>query len=187
MFTRSPKSEAAVRADTQVLPVINSDTAGRKMDRSAELHRLLAEYRIMEQEMARLEDTKKTLRARMQRLIEEEGKSAFAATVDGVPIVLELKTHMEIRYDETLLRARLGKEYDRILQPDMAKIRHHLTELGPALTPYLEKIGSPSREKIRQLVSSGEIPIDAFRGAFQKIQKSILFVKKHPPLPVSDK
>ena len=27
------------------------------MDRSAELHRLLAEYRVMEKEMARLEET----------------------------------------------------------------------------------------------------------------------------------
>jgi len=58
-------------------------------------------------------------------------------------------------------------------------------ELSPILAPHLEKIGSPSREKIRQLVSSGEIPLDIFRGAFQKIQKSILFVKKHPPLPDS--
>jgi hypothetical protein len=80
----------------------------------------------------------------------------------------------------------LGREYDRILLPDIAKIRRHLVELGPVLAPDLEKIGSPSRPKIRQLVSSGEIPLDIFRSAFQKIQKSILFVKKPLPLPVSD-
>jgi hypothetical protein len=147
---------------------------------------LLSEYRIMEKEMARLEDIKKTLRGAIQKLLEEEGKSAFAAIVNGEQIILELKTHTEIRYDENLLRTRLGREYDRILQPDMAKIRHHLVELGPVLAPHLGKIGSPSREKIRQLVSSGEILLDVFRGAFQKVQKSILFVKKHPHLPVSD-
>ena len=145
---------------------------------------MLAEYRVMEKEMARLEETKKTLRAAIQKLLEEEGKPAFAAIVNGEQILLELKTHTEIRYDENLLRARLGKEYERILQPDIAKIRRHLVELGPVLAPHLEKIGSPSRAKIRQLVSTGEIPLDIFRGAFQKIQKSILFVKKHLPLPV---
>jgi len=93
------------------------------MDRGAELHRLLAEYRGMEKETARIEETKKTLRAAIQGLLEEEGKSAFAAIVNGEQILLELKTHTEIRYDETLLRTRLGKEYEQILQPDMAKIR----------------------------------------------------------------
>jgi hypothetical protein len=162
------------------------DTGRRKMDRSTELNRLMAEYRVMEKEMARLEETKKELRAAIQRLLEEEGKSAYAAVVNGEPIVLELKTHTEIRYDENLLIARLGRDYDRILQPDIAKIRRHLVELGPVLAPHLEKIGSPSRLKIRQLVSSGEIPIEAFRGAFQKIQKTILFVKKYLPLPDSN-
>jgi hypothetical protein len=152
------------------------------MDRGAELHRLLAEYRVMEKEMARLEETKKTLRAAIQGLLEEEGETAFAAIVNGEQMLVELKTHTEIRYDEALLRTRLGREYDRILQPDMTKIRRHLQELSPVLAAHLEKIGSPSREKIRQLVASGEIPLDIFRGAFHKIQKSILFVK-HPPLP----
>jgi len=156
------------------------------MDRSTELNRLLAEYRVMEKEMARLDETKKTLRAAIQRVLDEEGKSAYAAIVNGEPIVLQLKTQTEIRYDENLLRTRLGREYDRILQPDIAKIRRHLMELEPVLAPHLEKIGSPSRQKIRQLVSSGEIPLEVFRGAFQKIQKSILFVKKPLPLPVSD-
>lgn len=155
------------------------------MDRSAELHRLLAEYRVMEKEMARLEETRRTLRAAIQGLLEAEGTSAFAAIVSGEQILLELKTHTEIRYDEALLRTRLGTDYHRVLKPDMAKIRRHLAELSPILAPYLDIIGSPSREKIRQLVSSGEIPLDAFRGTFQKIQKSILFVRKQLPLPDS--
>lgn len=156
------------------------------MDRTAELHRLLAEYRKMEREMARLEDTKKTLRAAIQRILEEEGKSIFLANVDDEQIILELKPRMEIRYNEDLLRSRLGQDYRRILQPDIAKIRQHLSELGPFLAPHMEMIGSPSRKKIQQLVSSGEIPMDAFRGAFQKINKPVLFVKKRPPLCDSD-
>ena len=83
------------------------------MDRSAELHRLLAEYRVMEKEMARLEETRKTLRAAIQGLLEAEGTSAFAAIVNGEQILLELKTHTEIRYDEALLRTRLGIDYHR--------------------------------------------------------------------------
>jgi len=41
------------------------------MDREAELHRLLAEYRKMEKEMARLEDTKNRLpgREKIQQLV----------------------------------------------------------------------------------------------------------------------
>jgi len=155
------------------------------MNRAAELHRLLAEYLVMEKEMARLDEARKTLRAAIQGLLEAEGKSAFAVIVDGKQILLELKTYTEIRYDETLLRTRLGTDYHRILKPDMTKIRRQLAELSAVLAPHLETIGSPSREKIKQLVSSGEIALDAFRGTFQKIQKSILFVRKHLPLPES--
>lgn len=151
------------------------------MDRTAELHRLLSEYRKMEREMARLEDTKKTLRAALQKILEDEGKSIFTASVEDEPIVLELKPRTEIRYNENLLRSRLGQDYRRILRPDIAKIRQHLDELEPDLEPHLDKIGSPSREKIQQLVSSGAIPLEAFRGAFQKTHKPILFVKKPPP------
>ena len=53
------------------------------MNRAAELHRLLAEYLVMEKEMARLDETRKTLRAAIQGLLEAEGKSAFAVIVDG--------------------------------------------------------------------------------------------------------
>jgi hypothetical protein len=60
-----------------------------------------------------------------------------------------------------------------------------LPSVGVEMVHYLDKIGSPSRAKTRQFISSGEIPLDAFRGAFQKIPKSILFVKKQPPLPDS--
>jgi hypothetical protein len=149
------------------------------MARGHELHQLLAEYQVLEKELARLEEAKKTMRAAIQKLLEEEGKSSFLLTVNGEPILLELKTHVEIRYDENLLRSRLGKDYGRILQPDIAKIRHHLAELSPILTPHLDQIGSPSRTIIKQLVSTGEISLEVFRGAFQKIQKSILFVRKH--------
>jgi hypothetical protein len=152
------------------------------MDRTSELQRLLVEYRKMEHELARLEGTKKTLRSAIQRILEEEGRSTLLANVDGEPIVLELKPRTEIHYDETLLRSRLGQDYHRILQPDIAKIRRHLSELGPSLASHIEMIGSPSRDKIQQLVSSGDIPMEAFRGAFQKINKPILFVKKRPPL-----
>jgi hypothetical protein len=151
------------------------------MDRTAELQRLLVEYRKVEKEMARLEDTKKTLRAAIQRILEDEGKSIFLANVDDEQIILELKPRMEIRYNEDLLRSRLGQDYRRILQPDIVKIRQHLAELGPSLAPHMEMIGSPSRKKIQQLVSSGEIPMDAFRGAFQKTHKPVLFVKKPAP------
>lgn len=158
--------------------LLTDNQAGQRMGRTAELHRLLSEYRKMEREMARLEDTKKTLRAALQKILEEEGKSIFLANVDSEQIMLELKPRVEIRYNEDLLRSRLGRDYPRILRPDISKIRQHLTELESDLAPHLEKIGSPSRIKIKQLVSSGEIPLDAFRGAFQKIHKSILFVKK---------
>jgi hypothetical protein len=60
------------------------------------------------------------------------------------------------------------------MQPDIAKIRRHRVEWCPVLAPHLEKIGSPSRQTIRQLLSNGEIPLEIFRGAFLKIQKSIL-------------
>ena len=98
--------------------------------------------------------------------------------VDNEPVALDLKEHTEVRYNEALLQQRLGPRYARILAPDLKKIRQHLQEITPALTPYLDKIGAPSRDIIKQLILSGEFSTSEFQGTFKKIQKKTLYVRK---------
>ncbi len=111
-------------------------------------------------------------------MLEGEGRTHYFLVVDNEPAILDLRQHTEVRYNEALLQQRLGPRYARILSPDLKKIRQHLQEITPALTPYLDKIGSHSRDIIKQLILSGEFDKHEFQGAFEKVEKTTLYVKK---------
>ncbi len=150
------------------------------MNTREELQVILAEYRKIEKELEYLEQQKQALREKIRGLLEDSGRTHYFIVVDNEPVVLDLKQHTEVRYNEALLQQRLGPKYGRILSPDLKKIRQHLQEITPALTPYLDKIGSPSRAIIKELILHGEFDKHEFQGAFEKVEKTTLYVKKSP-------
>lgn len=148
------------------------------MNTKEELQVILAEYRLIEEQLEYLEQQKRILREKIRGLLESEGRNHYFLVVDNEAVALDLKKHTEVRYNEALLRQRLGPRYVRVLTPDLKKIRQHLQEITPALAPYLDKIGTPSREMIKQLILSGEFSTSEFQGTFEKVQKKILYVRK---------
>lgn len=152
------------------------------MEITEELKPILEQYRKIEQELENLEQRKQTLRTRIQGVLDGKGQTFHSQMVNGEPMILVLKQHTEIRYNEEILRRRLGNEYVSILKPDLKKIKTHLQEITPALLPYLEKIGTPSRETIKYLIGEGKLEQQQFQGAFEKTMKTTLFVKKQPVL-----
>ena len=148
------------------------------MNTREELQVILTEYRMIEKELEYLEQQKQALREKIRGLLKEEGRTRYFIVVDNEPVVLDLRQHTEVRYNEALLQQRLGPKYVRILSPDLKKIRQHLQEITPVLTPYMDKIGSPSRDIIKQLILSGEFDKHEFQGTFEKVEKTTLYVKK---------
>ena len=148
------------------------------MNTKEELQVVLAEYRLIEEQLEYLEQQKQILREKIRGLLENERRNHYFLVVDNEPVALDLKKHTEVRYNEALLRQRLGPRYVRVLAPDLKKIRQHLQEITPALTPYLDRIGAPSRDIIKQLILSGEFSTSEFQGTFEKVQKTTLYVRK---------
>lgn len=151
------------------------------MDTDEALQALLGEYRQVEAEIKAMEEERQALSARIQDLMTAAGKDSLSLTVDGEPLFLVLEQRSEIVYNEDLLRERLGEKYNSILEPDPRKLRHYPPEILEALAPFLDRIGSPSRQRIRTAIENGDVAQSAFEGAFEKNRKTVLYVKKRPP------
>ncbi len=150
------------------------------MDVNEALQALLREYRQVEREIEAMEEDRRTLRDRIRKLMEAAGKDHVSLTAGDEPLFLVLEKRVKIVYDEELLRKRLGNKYIDILDPDPRKLRRYPPEMREALQPFLEAIGSPSRQRIRSAIASGDIPQKVFEGAFEKKRETILYVKKRP-------
>ncbi len=151
------------------------------MDTNEALQALLQEYRQVESEIAAMEEERQSLRARIVEVMTAAGKDHVSLTVGNEPLFLVLEKRSEITYNENLLRERLGDKYIDILDPDPRKLRRYPPEMRDALIPFLDQVGSPSRDRIRDAIERGDVQQSAFEGAFEKTRKTILYVKKRPP------
>ncbi len=149
-------------------------------DIQAELDATLREYQENERKLDALTQEKQRLRERIQRLLRATGKACHNATLGDEQLLVSLKTRTDVQYDEERLRRKLGDRYHLILEPDVKKVRRHLGALRTALSPYLDRIGSPSRELVRKRILSGELAQGDFHGTFEKTEKTTLYVKKRP-------
>lgn len=148
------------------------------MEKNTTLEEVLVQYRKIEKELAQLEEQKLALRQQIETILVREERTFYTTILGDERIALELKQQTTIQYNEPILRQRLGKRYLRILMIDTSKIKQHLDELSAVLHPYLEKIGTPSRNLIKDAILKGEIEPSLFQGAFEKKQRTTLYVKK---------
>ncbi len=156
------------------------------MNTHEDLQALLREYRQVEAEIDAMEADRQSLRLRIQEVMTAAGHDTESVTVDDETLFLVLEHRSEISYQEDTLRERLGEKYIGILDPDPRKLRRCPPEVRVALEPYLDRIGSPSRQRIRQAIETGALQASLFEGAYEKKRKTILYVKKRAPLGAAD-
>ncbi len=141
-----------------------------------DLNQLLAQYYDIVQQLRQLEEQKAELRKEITAAVSVQGGSA-ALTIDGTTVSATVRRSIRVEYDEAGLRARLGERFQRIVAPDPKKVNKHLDELHSALTPYLDTIGSVSRDLVAEEIEAGNLSKDDFAGLFTKEQKDMLVVK----------
>ncbi len=141
-----------------------SDIASR-LDREDAIRR----YMQIQQEIAQLEKERERLRDLIVKQLDGVVPPRWHSMVDGKPILLVHEYRTSVRYDETLLRERLGVKYTEILEIDGTKIRKNREIVRPLLAPVLDKIGTPSASRVEAAVKSGSVAVEAFQGAFQKL------------------
>jgi hypothetical protein len=147
----------------------------------SDLPHLLRQYHSLVLELQQLEAKKQQLRASITEQMQRQGRPA-SIIVGDTEVRAILKTSVTVTYNEDGLRQRLGERYRTILTPDPRKIRAQLADLQPVFEPYLDTIGSVSRDLVAQKVQSGTLSAQDFAGLYTKVEKHTLYVKMAPAL-----
>ena len=101
--------------------------------------------------------------------------------IDGKPILVVHEYKTSVRYDEPLLRERLGTRYMDILEIDGAKIRKNRELVRPLLASVLDKIGTPAASRVEEAVKSGLVSVVDFQGAFRKVVTPYISIRADKP------
>ena len=126
-------------------------------------------YQQIQQEIARLEKERESLRDLLVKELEGKVPAKWHSSVDGKPILVVHEYKTSVRYDEQLLKERLGAKYMDILEIDGTKIRKNRELVRSLLAPVLDKIGTPAPARVENAVRSGLLAISDFQGAFRKV------------------
>lgn len=143
---------------------------------TAEIEDTLREYTQIQQEEKRIKERKRELQEKLKDHLRDGGNCIWTPEVGGKHLKLRYRSEARFDYDEEKLRSRLGARYSDLLEPDIKKLRTQLPKLESELKPLLDRIGSPSPEKVRAAVESGTVSAEEFQGAFKKTVKEYISV-----------
>jgi hypothetical protein len=138
-------------------------------------------YQQIQQEIARLEEERERLRDLLVKELDGKFPSKWHSTIDGKPILVVHEYKTSVRYDEPLLRERLGTRYMDILEIDGAKIRKNRELVRPLLASVLDKIGTPAASRVEEAVKSGLVSVVDFQGAFRKVVTPYISIRADKP------
>ena len=148
---------------------------------TAEISQVLRRYLAIQEEERRLEEEKGQLKQRLAAHLRDLAGAFWYPEVDGQKLKVRCRRETQIEYDEVLLCQRLGPRYRQILKPDPHKVRRHLDELGDALAPVLELVGSPDRDRVKAAIASGVARREEFAGAFRRTARTLVAVSRFRP------
>ncbi len=143
---------------------------------TAEIEETLKEYTQLQQEEQALKERKHALQERLKAHLRSDERNIWYPEVDGIRLKVSYRSVPQVEYDEEKLRTRLGDRYHALLEPDIKKLRAELPALEGELEPLLDRIGSPSPEKVKAAVESGTVSADEFKGAFTKTVREYISV-----------
>jgi ElaB/YqjD/DUF883 family membrane-anchored ribosome-binding protein len=152
---------------------------------TAEIAETLKEYTKIQQDELQLKERKQALQDKLKTHLRNYEPNAWFPEVGGVRLKVSYRSVTQVEYDEDKLRARLGNRYRILLEPDLKKLRAELPNLGNELEPLLERIGSPSPEKVKAAIEGGTVSAGEFKGTFTKMVKeyiSVSTLQKHDVL-----
>ena len=134
----------------------------------AETANAIRRYMEIQREMSRLEQEKEELRNLIAKELEGRVPASWRPTLDAKPLVVMHGFRTTVKYDEDILRERLGDRYREILEIDGTKIRKNRELVRPLLESVLDQVGTPQASRVESAIRSGAVTADEFRGAFKK-------------------
>ena len=145
---------------------------------------LIRRYMQIQREIATLEQEKERLRESLVNGLEGKVPPRWHSEIDGKPILVVHRRKTTVRYDEQLLRDRLGDKYAEILEIDGTKIRKNRELVRPLLAPVIDYVGTPAAARVEAAIRSGTLPMEAFKGAFKKTHSPYISIQADCARPV---
>lgn len=142
---------------------------------------VLKRYLEIQEQEQRLKEEKSELQSRLADAMQSADRTKWYAEVDGRKLKVWRRESVKVEYNEDLLKQRLGDRYAALLAPDIGKIRRNLDDIAPHLEPVMDRIGSPTPEKVKSAIASGQVQQEEFAGAFEKTVRRLITVQKAPP------
>lgn len=142
---------------------------------------LIRRYMQVQREIDILEQEKERLRESLVSELEGKVPSRWHAMVDGTPLLVVHRHTTTVRYDESLLRERLGDKYQEILEIDSKKIRKNRELVRPLVASVLDQVGTPTAARVEAAIRSGSLPMEAFKGAFKKTFTPYISIRAGSP------
>ena len=134
----------------------------------AETAKAIRRYMEIQREMARLEQEKEDLRDLIAKELDGQVPGSWRPTLDAKPLIVMHGYRTTVKYDEDILRERLGDRYHAILELDGTKIRKNRELVRPLLESVLDQIGTPQAARVESAIRAGIVTAEEFRGAFKK-------------------
>ena len=141
-----------------------------------EVEAALRRYLEIQRQQKKLEDERQGLRDVIIQHMKARRTGLWDTKVDDTKVNVKSFSFIEVVYDEALLRERLGERYVEILDLDVKKLKEHLPEVKPLLKSLLPLVGTPSRERIRDVCEQGSMEPGMFKGAFTNTETQRLTV-----------
>lgn len=138
---------------------------------------LIARIREIDHQLQLLNEERSQLREQLQQCLIQLNLKKYKQNVNNEIVSASLTSRVNIKYDENRLKLALGEKYPLILELDIKKIKDQLSFLEKTLSPFIEKIGSPSRKLIEKKILAGELTVSEFKGTFEKSVIETLYIR----------
>ena len=135
------------------------------MPSAVDMEDLLRRYLKIQDESRRLEAERKSLRDKIASALSLSGKTGRDMFVDQCPLHIRCEPKTVYKFDDQLLRNRLGRAYYSILEPDTRKMKAHMDDVVRCLAPIIHKVGVPSGERLDAAIRAGRIAAELVEGA----------------------
>lgn len=146
---------------------------------------LAKRYMQIQQEIAALEQEKERIRDSLVKTLDGKVPERWHSTIDGKPVVIIHCHKTVVRYNESLLKERLGDRYVDILEIDAVKVRKNRELVRSYVAPVLETIGTPNAARVKASIQKGLIGLESFAGAFKKTSTPYISIRSDPSFRVS--
>ena len=157
---QAPCCRAAVEPLPQVSKPKQDRMVGALLQPAVDMEDLLRCYLKIQDESRRLEAERKSLRDKIASVLSLSGKTGHDMLVDQCPLHIRCEPKTIYKFDDQLLRARLGRAYYDILEPDTQKLKAHMDEVVRCLAPIIHKVAVPSGKRLDAAIHAGRIAPD---------------------------